>query len=170
MGEPARQWSWAPFAPGNTLSLRSGVDSPRTVTSLADDLAAQVVELFPQLAAYPYAVSDWAHPTARAALLRRAIDDLVDAGGSLADRTDLLKEVRADERRAAEAARSLGLDPTSHVKLVRERAEAGLSVAELEERRSAALERGAAGWAAAEDRARAELAPAGVVVDAEVVA
>ena len=138
MGRPARQYSWAPFGKGHTLALVHGADSPRTITALADALAAAVVEHFPHLELYPFAVSDFAHPAARAAILRGELDLLE----SPMSRPDLLKEVRADERRAAEAAKALGLDPTSHARLVRDRAEAGLSIDELERRQKQQLEHG----------------------------
>jgi hypothetical protein len=44
MGEPARNYSWEPFQPGNTLSLRHAAYSEGVIQPLADDLAHHLLE------------------------------------------------------------------------------------------------------------------------------
>jgi hypothetical protein len=124
MGEPARNYSWEPFQPGHTLSLRHGAYSEGVLQPLADDLAHDLLERRPDLAAYPEAISAWAFSETRAAVWRPLLDrrGLVDNDHNV--RAEWLKELRADERRAAEERRNLGLDPASHARLMRERAEA----------------------------------------------
>lgn len=124
MGESARNYSWEPFKPGHTLSLRHGAYSGRMIEPLAADLARALLDRRPDLEMYPEAVSAWAFAETRAAIWRLLLDKggLVDQDHKV--RAEWLKEMRADERRAREERLSLGLDPASHARLMRERAEA----------------------------------------------
>jgi hypothetical protein len=122
----AEGFTWETFERGNYLALKSGHRSPRLVSRLAEDLAAWLVEAFPDLAAprYRLAVGSLARAESLVALRVCQLDDLALDDESR-DRVE--HELRAAERRAAEERRNLGLDPSSHTRLVRERAEATLS-------------------------------------------
>ena len=123
-----------PFEPGNFMAVKSGVNSERIVSRYAGELAEWLVAEHRDLAdpRYRFAVNAWARAETVAALLVRYLDsiDLVDAEGEVRDR--LLSALRAAERRAAEERRNLGLDPSSHARLGRERAEAVKGAAGLE--------------------------------------
>jgi hypothetical protein len=128
----ARGYKWRDAWPGNTLALVHGASSEGIIQPLADDLAAALLERRPDLAAYPEAVSAWAFSETRAAVWRLLLDrgGLVDSDHKV--RAEWLKELRADERRAAEERRNLGLDPASHARLMRERAEATSKAIDLD--------------------------------------
>jgi hypothetical protein len=85
---------------------------------------------YPELAEprYRFALSAWARAETRVALLELFLDvqGVVHTSGDEKGepRHRLLTELRAEERRAAEERRNLGLDPVSHARLERERAEA----------------------------------------------
>jgi hypothetical protein len=132
VGEPARGYSWEPFQPGHTLSLRHGAYSGQMIEPLAEDLVRDLLERRPDLEMYPEAVSAWAYAETRAAIWRMLLDKggLVDQNHEVRDKW--LKELRADERRAAEERRNLGLDPASHARLMRERAEATSKAIDLD--------------------------------------
>jgi hypothetical protein len=122
----AESYTWEPFESGNFLSLRSAHRSPRIVTRLASDLTAWLIEAFPDLAAPRYRLSVGALARAESLVALRVCQlDGLALDDESRDRVE--HELRAAERRAAEERRNLGLDPASHARLVRERAEATLS-------------------------------------------
>jgi hypothetical protein len=132
VGEEARGYKWRDAWPGNTLALKHGAYSEGFMQPLADDLSQDLLERRPDLATYPEAVSAWAYAETRAAIWRMLLDrgGLVDGNHDV--REKWLKELRADERRAAEERRNLGLDPASHARLMRERAEATSKAIDLD--------------------------------------
>lgn len=125
----ARGYSWEPFRPGHTLSRRHGGRSPRTYLPVARELAAGVVQRRPDLAAHPELVAEWAENQARADLCRRwlADRDVLTDDGLVEGVQGALKLQHACERRAAEAARELGLSPMAEARLAAGRADAALS-------------------------------------------
>jgi hypothetical protein len=132
----ARRYSWEPFKPGNVLAVKHALYSDREVHPLAADLAQRVLSERPELAAYPYAVSRWARAEARAAMANfwlDVLDFVALEGGEAVPRERWLREVRSDERRAAEEAARLGLDPTSEARLRRDASQAGLNLVALDE-------------------------------------
>jgi len=142
----ARGYRWETAAPGNYLGVKSGAGSDRIVSRLAGELAGWVVAEFPDLAEprYRFSVASWARAEAVVGLLTHYLDrvDVVDGDGEL--RQTALAELRANERRAAEERKALGMTPRDHPALERERAEAVAGVASLESVRAAgraALER-----------------------------
>jgi hypothetical protein len=108
-----------PFEVGNVLSLKHGVDSPRSWQPIAERLAASIVDDAPWLAqpAFRASVRAWAVVEAKLALVNNWLDihGLLDDDGvprpasMLADRLTF----RAMSLRSA-----LGLDPTSFARLL----------------------------------------------------
>lgn len=117
MGVPARRYSWEPFQPGHTVSLRHGAYSPRRVDPLAAEYAA-LIEPESYLAdpSYAPAVWAWARAEARCTLLAEylADRDLLDAKGRPLPAMELVIRM---ERLAAEARARLGLDPLARARL-----------------------------------------------------
>lgn len=120
----ATGYTWETAQPGNFLALKNGTRSPRLIARLSDELAEVLTERRPDLEQYPLALAALCRAETRAALLNMALDErgLVDDDGEVRD--SMLRELRAEERRASEERRNLGLDPSSHARLVRERADA----------------------------------------------
>lgn len=142
-GIPARG-TRPPFAPGNTVNLRSGHRSPRVYGELAQRLAAGLLEDRPDLAAYPEAVAAWSTLEAQAALLRRHAAEVgVIDPETNSPREKLLTLLPRLEKQAAAHRSRLGLDPRSEAALARERAAASVLAVDLEglaQRGRAALE------------------------------
>lgn len=113
-----------PFPAGNALAVRHGARSPRVYGALAEELAAGLLEVRPDLAGYPEAVAAWATAEAQAALLRRHLAEvgLFTEDGEV--RGKVLGYLRSFERLAAESRKPLGLDPMAEAALARERASA----------------------------------------------
>ena len=118
----ARRYSWAPFEPGHTLTLRHGASSPRVIQPLADELAAAMVVAAPWLRAVAFApaVADWSHAEARSAVLRLEVDRLWSGlpeepgeGRDAAEAALQVAERRLDlaVARAGRLRRDLGLTP-----------------------------------------------------------
>jgi hypothetical protein len=136
--ERAERYIWEPFQPGNALSIRHGAGSERVVAPLANELASWLVAEYPDLreGRYAFAVSAWARAEARAALLSLYLDEQgILAAGEPRER--LLAALRAEERRASEERKNLGLNPAAHAQLERQRAEAVKGVADLDGIRAA---------------------------------
>lgn len=139
-GVPARGYSWPPFTgadgdnPGWLASLRHGAHSQRVIDPLAEELAARLVEEAPELGAFRFrfCLGAWARAEARAAVLGLFLDatGLVDSAGEPRER--LLRELRAEERRAAEERRELGLSPGSYARLQKELSEAARARVDVE--------------------------------------
>lgn len=131
-GRPARGYSWPPFQPGHTLTMRHGAYSPRRVDPLATTLVEAVMEATPYLgeASYAPALWAWARAEARVQLLTEWLDDhgLLDDDGRPRGAADLL--VRC-ERLAAESRARLGLDPLSRARLGRDVTAARVDLAQL---------------------------------------
>lgn len=113
-----------PFAEGNVQRLGSGYRSPRVYSSVATALVAGLTEQRADLRAFPEALASWGDAEARAALLRKHLDDigLVDTTGE--PRESLLRQLDRFERRASGARVQLGLDPRSEAELALLRARA----------------------------------------------
>jgi hypothetical protein len=111
-GGPRRGYSWPPFQPGHTLTLKHGATSPRVLQPVADQLAAGLGEVAPwtSAAAFAGSVASWAHAEAQAYLLRRYLDEhgLVDEEGQPRPASRMLEQV---EGRLAGLRGQLGLTP-----------------------------------------------------------
>jgi hypothetical protein len=138
---PARKYSWEPFQPGHTLSTRHGAFSPRKV----DPLASEMVDLILGDPALAYlqaphwrpAIWAWAKSEAQCQLLEeylaRRAEEAGDGVGDLGDervRSAYLLHHRASAR-AMSGRRQLGLDPLSAARLGRDKAAAGVDMAQL---------------------------------------
>lgn len=133
-----------PFAPGNSLSVKSGHHSPRVYGPLAEQIAEGLMATRPDLRAYPEAVAAWATLEAQTALVRRHINrvGLIDPDTE-ETRAKPLDDLLKLERTTARMRATLGLDPRSEAALARERAAASalaVDLGALAERGRAALE------------------------------
>jgi hypothetical protein len=141
MGEQARRYSWAPFEAGNAAGVRHGAWSERRLSPLAAELVAGLLADRPDLAGYPEVVAAWARAEARCELFDRYLaDEQLDGANAL----KVARHVTSFERLADSMRQRLGLDPRSEAELVRERAEAGRELVDLEAIRArgrAALQR-----------------------------
>lgn len=119
---PARGYSWAPFAPGNEVTLRHGAHSPRTIQPLAELFASSLLEVAPWAAspAFAGAVQSWAWAEAQAQVLRAWITehDLVDVGEDGATEPAAFRMLDRVEGRLAKLREGLGLTPLSLGKLM----------------------------------------------------
>lgn len=118
--------------PGNAAALTAGHRSPRVYGAVAAELADELLAVRPDLDDYPAAVARWAEHEARALLLRRHLADIGELDADGQPRDSLLRWLSSFESSAEKAASLLGLDPRSHVALIRERASAGLVSMSLE--------------------------------------
>lgn len=113
-GLPARGYSWPPFEAGNTVALRHGAWSPRSVAPIADKLAAQLERVAPwaTAAAFHGATASWAWAEAQAVLLRAYVDEHghLDDDGHPRPAVGLLERVEAKLVKLRDA---LGLTPAS---------------------------------------------------------
>jgi hypothetical protein len=161
-GGGARGYSWEPFQPGNMAAVRHGAMSPRVYLSVARELAAGALAARPDLEPFAALVAEWAENQARADLVRVWLADreLLDDDGIAPGVGGALKLMHACERRAAEAARALGLDPASEARLAAARSTATLMQVDL-----AAV--AAAGRAALQARAGDEVEVVAVERDAD---
>lgn len=121
MGEPgnrpARGYSWAPFAPGHTLSTKHGARSPRVIGPIVAELVAELANVAPWTArpAFAAEVSAWANAEARCRVLRHWCDE----HGVLSEKGLLAAgELARAEARASSARDRLGLSPLALAKLL----------------------------------------------------
>lgn len=152
---PQEQPSWyrpaTPYAEANTASVTGGYRSPRVYNAVSAALVSGLVETRPDLRSFPEALAAWGDAEARAALLRRHLDEvgLIDDNGE--PRSALVDVLSKFERRATTARSQLGLDPRSEAELALLRSKAlregtlapAIDLDALAERGRAALDSGA---------------------------
>lgn len=130
-GTPARGYSWPPFAPGHTSSVKHGAESPRLVSQRAERLLEEVAADRPSWLGEVdgSAVRAWAYAEARCAMLREWTDQhgLLDDRGRPTHAATLLLQC---ERQAADARARLGFEPLSRARLGRDTAVARAAVAD----------------------------------------
>ena len=106
-----------PWEPGNTAALTHGADSPRTVLPLADELAAQLVEVAPWCghAAFAAEVQAWSWEEARVRLLQGWVNErgLLDE-----DSEGALGQLERAQGRASRLRSNLGLSPVAWAKVL----------------------------------------------------
>ncbi|MDQ3641057.1 MAG: P27 family phage terminase small subunit [Actinomycetota bacterium] len=116
---PARGYSWAPFAPGHTLSTRHGAYSPRSWKPLAEAITAELPEIAPWCCrpVYGPAVAAWARTEAQLQLVMAWLDDHgpLDKDGEPRPATALLARL---ESQAQSLRSELGLSPLALAKLL----------------------------------------------------
>ncbi len=114
---PARGYSWKPFEPGHTISLRHGARSARVLQPIADQLLAEVGTVAPWTGrpAFAAELAAWAWAEARCQVLRSWID-----GHAILSDEGLLAagELARAESRAANARDRLGLNPLALSRLL----------------------------------------------------
>ena len=118
---PRRGYSWPPFEPGNRMTLTHGAYSERSWRPLADRLAAHLVETAPWSGRDTFAptVAAWARTEAQ---IQRLMDYLdhhgpLDSEGETRPAATHLARL---ETTAANLRASLGLDPSSLARLLRD--------------------------------------------------
>ncbi len=120
-----RGYSWEPFQPGNTASLQHGAKSARTFGPIADQLAARLLEVQPDLAGPESAatVRAWSQVEAKAGLVNAYLDEvgLLDEAGAPRPANRLAHDF---ENKAQRLRRQLGLTPLAAAELSIARAEA----------------------------------------------
>lgn len=123
-GAPASWRPARPYAEGNVERMAAGHRAPRVYSQVAAALVVGLIEQRPELASYPETLASWSDAEARAALLRKHLDDIgmIDTDGT--PRESLLRQLERFERRAADARARLGLDPRSEAELALLRARA----------------------------------------------
>lgn len=121
-GKLARGYSWPPFEPGNTLGVRHGAFSSRLSDPVTNELVQALCESRPDLLDYPEAVWAWARAEARCILMSSKLDllGLLDDDGEPRAGCELLAKW---ERNAVTLRERLGIDPKSHIDLVRAKGE-----------------------------------------------
>jgi hypothetical protein len=119
---PARHYSWPPFQPGHTLSLRHGAFSDRTISARALEIRELLLERYPYLAddAFMEAVQRYTRAEARALLLHTFIMEKVESDGVEAVRPYLWAEARGADALAQKCGQDCGLDPAGHAKIARD--------------------------------------------------
>lgn len=137
MSGPARGYSWPPFLPANTAAVKHGARSPRVYGPVAEELAAGLLSERPDLAAYPEAVAAWADAEARADRLRKWLAETTDFDDSGSLKEGALKWLVSFDKRADSLRARLGRDPMADSELVRSRADATRSFADLDAVRAA---------------------------------
>lgn len=118
-GVPVRNYSWPPFEPGHTLSLKHGVYSARTWKPLAAAIIAELPEIAPWCSRSTYgpAVAAWARTEAQLQLIMAWLDEHgpLDSDGSPRAATSLMTRLEAHAR---ELRNDLGLSPVALAKLL----------------------------------------------------
>ena len=120
---PPRDYSWAPFEPGNEAALTHGASSPRHVAPLAALIAQELVEVVPWVTSPAFAaeLQAWAWAEAEVRLLRAWLDEhgiLSDPDPAEALPRPALAALHRAETRAAKARTRLGLNPVAWARLL----------------------------------------------------
>lgn len=153
---PTRASTRPPFEPGNEVSLRHGVYSPRTVAPLATEMVERVLSdddvAFLRAAAYRPSLWAWARAEATVQLLVEHIEQIGGLGEALSERgaeeseethagghsrrvsssvrtASALAALDRAERHAATCRSRLGLDPLSRARLGKDVASARVDMA-----------------------------------------
>jgi hypothetical protein len=119
----ARGYSWPPFEPGHTLSMRHGAYSPRVVAQVADelgpDLDGYVSEHAPWAADKRFALTrrNLAETMALKVLALRGIAEMVDEKGPGAVPNRRIETALAALRAERDALEALGLSPLGEAHL-----------------------------------------------------
>jgi hypothetical protein len=119
------------FKPGHELSLRHGGYSAKRIGERARLIAAEVLELAPELAEdeLGFAVTEYAMARARVELLSAAIEQYITASPVAKLSARLIEAATAASREAAAQRASLGLDVRSRAELRQITTAADLNIA-----------------------------------------
>lgn len=142
----ARGYSWPPFQPGHTVSMKHGAWSPRRVEPLALELVEATIEAATATGtttsyladpSYRPALYAWARCEAQIQLLTEwlmAKADETNAGGAIDPDGEIRPAAALLTRLEGQALKhraQLGLDPLSRARLKRDSAAAEVDVAQL---------------------------------------
>ncbi len=132
--QDARGYSWPPFEPGNTVSVRHGGFSDRLVSERAKQVRALLFENYPYLAddVFAEALERYCRAEARAQMLHEWIMAVVEGSVEVAPRNGrprtgveavppyLWSEASRAEANAQKFGQDIGLDPIGHVRIARD--------------------------------------------------
>ena len=114
-------WSRPPFEPGHTLSLKHGVNSPRMVEPIAEELVGRLLAdpdvAYLRAPSYQPALQAWARAEARVQLLTEYVADRPPVEGKP---LPALEQLRQWESTAAKARDKLGLNPLARAALMKQ--------------------------------------------------
>jgi hypothetical protein len=118
----ARGYTWPPFEPGNTVSLRHGAFSHRVISEAGQQIRHALLESYPYLAddAFVEAIDRYCRAEARAQLLHDYITEKVDTEGVEAVKPYLWAEAGRAEANAQKFGSECGLDAAGHAKIARD--------------------------------------------------
>lgn len=129
---PAQSWQRPPFEKGNTLSIRHGAHSERSIAPIAEKWIETALSQCAYLndPSYAPALTAWARFEAKVDLLHDWIDEygLIDATGQA---TPAAKLLPVYEGRASSLRATLGMDPVARAKLQRDAAATQVDLAAL---------------------------------------
>ena len=119
MSTPARGYKWADFEAGNTVSLRHGAESGRTIEARARTVHAQLLEVAPWLSEPHFApeVARYLRSCAREELIHEYIIKVAENHGVGDVPSRLWEQATAAARLASQLGDGLGLTPAGHAKL-----------------------------------------------------
>ncbi|QMU22885.1 hypothetical protein [Gordonia rubripertincta] len=129
-GAPARGYSWEPFKPNHTKSVKHGAYSERLIAPLAAEIANTLLSTYPRLRGFREAVLEYARIDAQVERLQAHVDEHgdLDSDGNPTGAAKLLLRTRVH---LANRADSLGLTPLANARLGKDTAAAQFDVAKL---------------------------------------
>ncbi len=116
----ARGYSWPTATPGNTIALKHGGNSERSIEARAAEVRSHIFEAAPWLAgepAYLPAIARYLRAEARELLIHEHILKVADEKGTGAVPQRLWEQATAAANAAMKAGALLGLDPQSLARL-----------------------------------------------------
>jgi hypothetical protein len=107
------------FAPGNTMSVTHGANSPRAVEARAEIVRQELFTICPWLDAGQdvIAVARFLRAEARALMLHESIMEISERAGAAKVPVRQWEQATAADRLAAQLGNVLGLDPTGRARL-----------------------------------------------------
>jgi len=115
---PARNYSWPPFEPGHTLSVKHGADSERAIEARAAELRPKLFELCPWLEEHDViAVARFLRVEARSLILDAYMAEIIDQQGPGKVPIRMWEQANATDRLAGDLGSKLGLDTAGRAQL-----------------------------------------------------
>lgn len=120
--QAARGYSWAPFQPGHTLTVRHGTRSQRLVAERAEQVRAQLLEAHEFLGEpiFAEALERYCRVEARARMLDEYVVEKAISEGVESVPPYLWTEATRADALAQKAAQDCGLDPTGFARAARD--------------------------------------------------
>lgn len=116
-----RGYTWPPFEPGNTKSLKHGAFSPRSIAARSELVQEALLDVCPWLIDVDTeAIARYCRAEARARMLHEHVMRVADESGVEAVPAYLWTEASRAETNAQKAGQDLGLDPTGRLKIAKD--------------------------------------------------